>query len=142
VDIHDPEDSSPKRSSLTIVLAEGNDDQRFLLAASLRASGHHVVETGHGNTLREYLLRAKGDRPGGLGSILVVADLQLRGPDALAVFRDLARDDCRPRFILLTPGLNPAVQSAARHLGALAVFTKPFDFDDLRVVIRYLEGGD
>jgi DNA-binding response OmpR family regulator len=72
--------------------------------------------------------------------LLVVSDLRLKGLDALTVLRELRDEGRRPRFILLTGVLTDEVFSTAKDLGALAVFPKPFDFEDLRVAIHYLDG--
>lgn len=134
----EPEDSTPKRSRMTIVLAEDDADQRFLLGAVLRADGHRVSETGDGNALKAHLRQHLGDAPASDGDVLVVADLRLRGPDALTVLTQLRSEGCAPRFILMTGHCSQQVRLDANRLGALAVFVKPFDFDELRTVIRSL----
>jgi DNA-binding response OmpR family regulator len=135
-----PEDSAPKRSPLTIVLAEDDIDQRFMLAVMLRSAGYRVSETGDGEALRSHLKQVVPAVPVPPPDLLVVSDLRLRGPDALTVLRELRDEGRVPRFILLTAFLSDEVYRSARDLGALAVFGKPFDYDDLRLVIHYLDG--
>ena len=134
-----PEDSAPKRSPLTIVLAEDDSDQRFMLAAMLRAAGYRVSETGDGEALRKHLKQVVPVFPVPPSDLLVVSDLRLRGPDALTVLRDLRNEGRLTRFILLTGFLSDEVSSRAKDLGALAVFAKPFDYEDLRLAIHYLD---
>jgi DNA-binding response OmpR family regulator len=137
-----PEDSAPKRSPMTIVLAEDDSDQRFMLAAMLRADGYRVSETGDGEALRAHLkelVPAAQDPP---RNLLVVSDLRLRGPDALSVLRDLRAEGRTPPFILVTAFPNSKVYNDAKSLGAVAVFAKPFDFEDLRVVVRYFDRSE
>ena len=134
-----PEDSAPKRSPLKIVLAEDDTDQRFMLAAMLRAAGYRVSETGDGEALRTHLKQVVPAVRVPPRDLLVVSDLRLRGPDALTVLRDLRDEGRLPRFILLTGFLSDEVFSSAKDLGALAVFAKPFDYEDLRIAIHYLE---
>jgi two-component system, response regulator, stage 0 sporulation protein F len=142
MEMTDPEDSVPKRSATTIVLAEDDSDQRFLLAAMLRADGYRLHETGDGNALKEHLrsLIPMGAAP--TPDVLVISDLRLRGPDALTVIRQLQDEGRRPRFILMTGFWSGQIHRDARSLGAVAVFAKPFDFEDLRMVVRYLEQSE
>jgi DNA-binding response OmpR family regulator len=134
-----PEDSAPKRSQLNILLAEDDADQRFLLAAMLRADGYRVSETADGESLRTHLMRTLPVTSETPAHLLVIADLKLRGPDALAVLGALHAAGRRPRFILMTAYWSSEVYRVAKELGVLAVFAKPFDFHDLRVTVRALE---
>jgi two-component system response regulator (stage 0 sporulation protein F) len=142
MEMSNPEDSSPKRSPITIVLAEADADLRFLLAAVLRADGYRLHETGDGNALKHHLQQLIPVAERSFPDVLVVCDLRLRGPDALTVMRQLRDQGRRPRFILLTAFWSTHIQKEARSLGALAVFAKPFDFDDLRMVVRHLDQSD
>lgn len=134
--------SPPVRLPLRIVLAEDDSDQRFLLAAMLRSDGYRVSETGDGHALRAHLEEMVPVADDPAPDVLVVSDLKLRGPDALTVLRELRTQGRIPRFILFTGFWSSQVYNDAKGLGALAVFAKPFDFEDLRVVIRYLERGE
>ena len=54
----------------------------------------------------------------------------------LNVLRELRAQRRRPPFILMGAAVDAHIQEHARTLGALAVFTKPFDVDDLRAAVK------
>lgn len=120
---------------MTILLAEDDEDLRSLLAMVLRRDGHRVVEIGDGPRLRAELAMRWGQGDRRLERLLVIADVRL---PALSGLQVLSAWESRPvpPFIVMTAFPDDQVRAQARALGALAVFDKPFDFDDLRGVVR------
>jgi CheY-like chemotaxis protein len=104
----------------------------------LRADGYSVNEVNDGDRMLEQLralVPASGEPSPG---VLAICDYRLKDSDALSVLRQLRTEARIPRFILITGFWSSQVYSQAKDLGALAVFAKPFDFEDLRIVVRYL----
>ena len=77
---------------------------------------------------------SRGARPG--TNLSIVSDVRMPGIDAMQVIRSLFARGQLPPFILITAYADERLWAAASLLGALAVFTKPFDFDELRTVVR------
>lgn len=104
----------------------------------LRADGYSVneVNDGHGllGQLRALVPTSAEPSP----DVLAICDYRLRDSDALTALRQLRAEGRIPRFILITAFWSSQVYGQAKDLGALAVFAKPFDFEDLRIVVRYL----
>jgi two-component system response regulator (stage 0 sporulation protein F) len=132
-----PIEPNDDRRSLSIVLAEDDEDLRSMLAVVLRRDGHRVVETGDGAGLAAETARLVGQPGSPTGNdLLIVSDVRMPGTDAMQVIRSLFARGQLPPFILITAYADERLWAAARLLGALAVFTKPFDFDELRTVVR------
>lgn len=111
-----------------------------MLAVVLRREGHRVVEIADGQKLRAEISTIGVDAAGARATeILVISDLRLPGADSLSVIRSAWGDKQlhrAPPFILITGFGSERVHAEARALGALAVFDKPFDFEDLLQVVR------
>ena len=124
--------------ALRIVLAEDDDAFRSCLAAALRADGHVVTELCNGRELEAYLEAAALLGTGDDGPDLVVSDVRMPFRSALDVLEGtLGRPDCPP-VILFTAFADEGILARARRLGAWAVFSKPFDVDDLRTAVAVM----
>jgi DNA-binding response OmpR family regulator len=106
------------------------------MASVLRRDGHRVLELHDGADLQDYLSLLMFEEPEPPDDLLVVADLRMPAIDALTVLRTFRTIGQRPPFILITAFGDDETHSQASDLGALAVFDKPFDFDDLRGAVR------
>jgi DNA-binding response OmpR family regulator len=123
-------------SRLTVLLAEDDANLRSMLAIVIRRDGHRVREFRDGGELRAHLRGMSAENRRALDDVLVVTDLRMPDVDGLTLMQEL-RGLGRPLpFILLTAFGSSEVHTAARALGAISVLDKPFDFDDLREVIR------
>lgn len=125
--------------SLTIVLAEDDDDLRSLVAALLRRDGHEVIEARDGNDLMADLACAYLQGSECTNEPLVVTDLRLPVADSLSIIKALRAQGKHPRFILMTAFGDRDTHAEAARLGALAVLDKPFDFEELRKAVRSFE---
>jgi DNA-binding NtrC family response regulator len=113
----------------TLLLVDDEQKIRRMLGQALRADGHDVLEAG---SVRE-AQRAMAERS---VDVLIVDNLM---PDAtgLDLIRDLvAATPERPQILMMTA--HATVESAieAMKLGALDYLQKPFEVDELLVVVR------
>jgi two-component system response regulator MprA len=117
--------------ALRILLAEGDEELRRLVARALTADGHEVVEAPDGSALLEAIAPLVID---GRRSFDVIMSAQaipgLPGVSVLAGLRSRGR---RTAFVLMTG--NPVVQGQARRLGAV-VLEGPFDEDSIRRAVE------
>jgi CheY-like chemotaxis protein len=134
----DAEDDLDVRRLLTVVLAEDDGDLRSMLATLLRKDGYRVIEVGDGASLLKGMVRASFDGLAIGEQLLLITDARMPHADGLSVVRALKAQGRIPRFILMTAFGDPEVHAEARTLGALAVFDKPFDVDDLRRAVARL----
>jgi len=111
-----------------LLLAEDDAELRKLLADDLRTDGWDVLEAADGQALHAI---ARDLQAGLVAPIhLVITDVRMPGPPAFeAVEQILARS--RVPVLVMTGFLSEATFKEARRLGALGVFHKPFDVDDL-----------
>ncbi|MEK6629735.1 MAG: sigma-54 dependent transcriptional regulator [Acidobacteriota bacterium] len=115
----------------TILLADDEEKILKTLARALRGDGHEVTETTSGRAAQGLLAERTFD-------LLVVDNLM---PDlaGLDLIRDLVATTAeaeRPQILLMTA--HATVESAieAMKLGAIDYLQKPFDIDELLVVVR------
>lgn len=128
--------NSEMPSGLNIFLADDDANLRSMLAIVLRREGHRVQEFRNGGDLQSHLLTAFPAGAPAPRECLMILDLRMPEVDGLTVVRLLRQRGHVVPFILLTAFGGPNVKDAAEALGALGVLDKPFDFDDLRSVVR------
>jgi len=119
-----------------ILLAEDDKEMRVLLAGALRRAGYEVIECGNGVELLEHL-----------GSFilpdeeheevnLVISDIRMPGLTGLEILEGVSKCSDFPPFILITAFGDVETHARAKYWGALAMFDKPFDVDDLVARVR------
>lgn len=122
-------------AQLRILLAEDDAEARSLLSYALRKDGHHVIEVSSGSELLDHLglsRVASGlfDSPD-----LVITDVRMPGFSGMDVLMGLTLADWSVPVILITGFGDDELHKRAHALGALAVFDKPFDVEDLRTFV-------
>jgi CheY-like chemotaxis protein len=119
---------------LRILLAEDDREMRRLITTSLSDEGFEVIEASDGKRLLD-LIASQLLTPERDPVDLVISDLRMPGPTGLEVLAGLRNDDWATPFILITAFGDEETHEEARRLGAVAVFDKPFDLDDLKTAI-------
>lgn len=110
-----------------IVLAEDDSELRRLLATKLRKRGYDVVDMGTGERLAQYLIVE-----GRLADTdLIVSDIRMPGLSGMDMLAYLRIRGEFPPVVLITGFGDWRVHEEAMKLGALTVFDKPLDLDDL-----------
>jgi CheY-like chemotaxis protein len=118
---------------LNILVADDDEDVRALVAQTLRADGHRVVEACDGAELIERLrdaLADLADRPD-----VVVTDVRMPKLSGLGVLAELRRSHWDLPVVLITVMADESVGTIARRLGAVGVLKKPLDVDNLRTAV-------
>jgi CheY-like chemotaxis protein len=116
-----------------VFIAEDDDDLRALMRAALERDGCDVVEARNGAELIDLLgltVECPSTQPD-----VVVTDVRMPHFSGLGVLRTLRQAHWSVPVILVTVDPGPAVQSDAKQWGAVAVFHKPFDLEDLRTAV-------
>jgi DNA-binding response OmpR family regulator len=127
-------DAPPRRHPL-VLLAEDDAAFRHLLASVLEQEGYEVVEAQDGLALLasiENTLTVRRERPDGF---LVVADVRMPGLTGLDVLAILRCANWRTPVILITAFGDEATHAEGCELGAVAVFDKPFNVEDLKAMV-------
>ena len=111
-----------------ILIVEDEQSMRELLAILLKKQGFEVVAVAS---------RAEAARAlAGRAVDLVLTDVQLPDGDGLEILRHVKAASPGTVVIVITGKGTTETAVAARKLGAEAYILKPFDVDELRIVVR------
>jgi DNA-binding NtrC family response regulator len=118
-----------------ILIADDDVEMRRMLGEALGRDGIDVELAADGAELRQRLetLADRGKLPQ-----IVIADIQMPGVTGMHILAWVRRELPSVDVILITAFGDARIHARARKLGAAAVFDKPFDLDQLRVVIQKL----
>ena len=118
--------------SLTVLLVEDTEDNRFMMRRLLEMTGYRVVEAMNGE---EAVRLAKAECPQ-----LILMDLSLPVIDGLAATRLIRKiPDCqRTPIIAVSAHDTSDFQSEAIQAGCNCYITKPIDFNELEAMIGQL----
>jgi DNA-binding response OmpR family regulator len=122
-----------------ILVAEDDSNLRSFLIFLLSNDGYDVVEASDGVQLGEYLAGhffKRSDSP--VPVDLIVTDVRMPGFTGLEILEELRRADRSTPVILMTGFGSEQLHEKARKLGAAATLDKPFEIDDLRMLVRLL----
>ena len=116
-----------------VLVVDDEPDIRELVRINLEQAGHRVVTAADGD---EALASVRRESPDAL-----FLDVRMPGTDGWAVLEELQALPLeeRPRVIVVSARTSLRDKAKAAELGADAFVTKPFNVDDLLVVLHDLE---
>ncbi len=121
-------------SSPCVLLAEADKQVRKLLTCSLTKCGYSVIECSHGTELMSRLgtlaTAEKSDRVD-----LIITDIRMPGISGLEIFNEIKNEGGFPPFILISASRDKVLSNQAKRSGAVSIFGKPFDVDELLVKV-------
>ncbi len=113
-----------------VLLAEDDEEMRSLLASALRKDGYDVRTCTNGINLLERVTSSL--KHGGTEDCaLIISDIRMPGLSGMEVLADLQGHRSAPPLILITAFGDDETHARAKHLGAVAVFDKPFQIERL-----------
>lgn len=118
-----------------VLLAEDDHEMRRMLADRMRRAGLEVIEARDGKMLLEFASAQLFHHTHHAAIDLVVSDVRMPGCSGLEVLADLRRTDWTIPVVLVTGFGDRELHAEARRLGAVAVFDKPFELDDLMTIV-------
>ena len=125
----------PEQRQRRILLAEDDLEMRRCLAELLRRAGYEVIEAASGFEAMDYIA-ARLVESGVVDVGVVVSDVRMPGVDGLHVLAALQGHEPVPAVILITAFGTPETHAEAQRRGALTVFDKPFDIDELLALVK------
>jgi DNA-binding response OmpR family regulator len=138
-----PSETPDVERRMRVLLAEDDREMRRLLVATLRKENCEVIEAKNGAQLWDILMNKSAELASSPAVIetfdLVISDVRMPGKSGLEVLSGLRRTDGDIPVILITAFGDNDTHAEAYRLGALAVFNKPFDLDDLRTIVVSLK---
>jgi two-component system, response regulator, stage 0 sporulation protein F len=122
---------------IRVLLAEDDAELRTLLASELAAVGCEVEEIADGRQFMDWLAQWSDPARRDDSCHIVISDIRMPGHSGLDILARLHRLSSGPPVIMITAFGDPATRRLAASLGAVAVFDKPFDVDDLRTAVLH-----
>ena len=121
-----------QKNSLTVLLVEDTEDNRFMMRRLLEMAGYRVVEATNGEEAVK-IARAESPR-------LILMDLSLPVIDGLAATRLIRKlPDFRSTPIIAVSAHDTLdFQSDALEAGCNSYITKPIDFNELEQLIAQM----
>ena len=111
-----------------ILVVDDEQSMREMLSIMLAKEGHEVLEAGSRGEAATALARGPVD--------MVVTDVRLPDGDGIEILRHVKAASPETVVIVMTAFGTADSAVAARKLGAEAYVFKPFDVDELRIVVR------
>jgi two-component system response regulator PilR (NtrC family) len=111
-----------------ILVVDDEQSMREMLAIMLRKEGYEIV-TAEGRRQAAAVL-------GNETVDMVITDVKLRDGDGIEILRHVKAASPETIVIVMTAFGTTEIAVAARKLGAEAYVLKPFDVDELRIVVR------
>jgi DNA-binding NtrC family response regulator len=115
-------------SKRTILIADDEANLRKVLAAMLRREGYEVLTASDGGEALELLQRCSVD--------VVLTDLKMPKVDGMELLKKVLADFEGIPVVMLTAHGTVDTAVNAMKLGAFDYLSKPFDKDELRLVIK------
>ncbi len=125
-----------ERGRARVLLAEDDDELRWLLTDVLKAEGHEVVAVSDGSALLAHLGPSLLVGRRGAPPDIIITDIRMPGASGLQVLEKVrARSGDLP-VVLITAFGDADTKRQADALGATALLNKPLDIDQLQKVVR------
>jgi CheY-like chemotaxis protein len=131
--------SSRPRRRACVLVAEDDTELRRLIAAILSSDGYDVVEVTNGSDLLEYMTRQRD--AGSVAPDVILSDICMPGRTGFDVLRELRIIGINTPVVLMTAFGGDFSEQTARELGAVTLVEKPFEIDDLRMIVLNVAPG-
>jgi len=124
------------RNSFSILLAEDDKEMRSLLALMLKKEGYQVCECTDGLSLLDMLASFFLPSEEHEHFDLIISDIRMPGVTGMEILMGSNELDNFPPMILITAFGDKETHLQAERLGAVALFDKPFDIDEMLKTVR------
>lgn len=121
-----------------ILLAEDDPELRRLIGVVLRKEGYEIIEVGDGAEMLDFLGGEYIARRGKPRVDLVISDVRMPKRSGLDVVTGLRRSGQEMPVVFLSAFADREMYRDVGKVGHAALLSKPFDIDDLRLVVDYL----
>lgn len=123
-----------EQEASNILVAEDDPQMRTLVSDSLRRTGYRVTTAADGASALSYVRACEQLEDSAMPSA-IVADIRMPNVNGLQLLSSLGDQGTPVPVILITAFGDPELHAEARRLGAVAMFDKPFDLDELRSTV-------
>jgi len=112
----------------TILVVDDNADLRFTLSDIIKNEGYNLLEAGDGTKALKLIKSSSPE--------LVLLDMRLPGMDGMKILEEVKKFDSNIIVIMLTAFGDVKGAVKAMRLGAFDYITKPFDNEELLIIIK------
>ncbi len=117
-----------KKSKCSILIVDDEEAARYGMRRALSLLGHDIDEADSVETARSFLDKNQVD--------LILLDFNLPGMNGLEFLRELKTDENATCVILITAHGSERMAVEAIKSGAHDYLSKPFEVDELRIVVK------
>jgi CheY-like chemotaxis protein len=121
-----------------VLLVEDDYELRRMVAAVLRYDGYEVTELSNGRQLADYVLERQSAPAGEDEADVILSDICMPEQSGFAALERLRKTGVDTPVVFMTAFPEPFTSQRAHELRAVTVLEKPFDLDDLRMIIMNL----
>ena len=111
-----------------ILIADDEDVIRFVLHEALEKEGYEIEEASHGE---EAVLKARN-----ISFDLIVLDVKMPRMDGIEALKEIQKIDPGIPVVMITAYGNSKIAMQAVREGAYDYFNKPFDVNEIRIVVK------
>src|SRR5262245_23123282 len=115
-------------SKRTVLIADDEANMRKVLAAMLRREGYEVITVSDGSEALDIMRRTRVD--------VLLTDLRMPKVDGMELLKRVLEEFEGVPVVMLTAHGTVDTAVGAMKLGAFDYLSKPFDNDELRLVIK------
>jgi two-component system KDP operon response regulator KdpE len=130
------DDGAARTARPKVLIADDDELFRMIIKDELLASGYDVIEAADGAQALEALASAADGAQA--APDLVILDVRMPGYSGLGILSVMRRfTRKRPATLVVTAFRDASVDAFATNLGAMRVFHKPVDPEELVAAVRY-----
>jgi two-component system NtrC family sensor kinase len=118
----------PSLHPAKVLVIDDEEAARFGISKALEREGHQVELASDGE---EALRKIHDFQPQS-----VISDINMPNMDGITLLKEVGRSECSPPVILITAHGSEAMAIQALRAGAYDYLLKPFDIEELRLVVR------
>ena len=118
-----------------VLLAEDDDEFRHIIATALTRDGYEIVEAKDGTEFVDLLACALSTGSLDREFDLIITDIRMPGYSGLDVLFGIHQTQGAPPVVVITAFGDAETHERARRFGSVGVLDKPFELDDLRMVV-------
>ena len=119
---------APSVQPARVLVIDDEEAARFGIGKALEREGHQVELACDG---AEALRKIHDFQPQS-----VISDINMPNMDGITLLREVSRSESSPPVILITAHGSEAMAIQALRAGAYDYILKPFDIEELRLVVR------
>ncbi len=112
----------------TILLVDDEASSRYAMSRALAKDGYELLEAANGREALDVLGKGAVDA--------MLLDLAMPVMDGMATLKEMKKLEARPPVIVVTAHGSEKVAVGAMKAGAFDYLAKPYDIEELRVVVR------